>query len=94
MRILAIVSLVFLIIQYALALLTAISEQGKTPVLQWGVGMKKGKDGTDIPVGKKIVTAEMRELSETEKRKMFAWFALSSIPAIVFEIVYLIKDQL
>jgi hypothetical protein len=94
MKILAIVALIALAIQYALALLHAIADPNKTPVLEWGVGMKKSKNGEDISIGKKIVTAEMREMTDIEKRRQFMWFALSSIPAILFLLIFLIKEIL
>lgn len=94
MKVLAIIALIGLSIQYILALLHAVADPDKTPVLQWGVEAKKGKKGEEVVVGKKVVTAEMRDMTPIEKRKQFMWFALSAIPAILFLIVYLIKEIL
>jgi hypothetical protein len=95
-EIFAIVSFVLLAGQYVLALLTSSTDQSKTPVVDWdfsGIRRKKSKDGevTEESVGRKVVTLDFRELTETEKRRRFMWFALTSLPAMLFLLIYLLQ---
>ena len=96
MQTFAIVALIALIVQYVLALLSIVEDQKKTPVLKWfWTEKKKGKKAADEDLaemtGMKIVTTEMREMTDIEKRRRFLWFAISSVPAILFLLFYLLK---
>lgn len=93
MILLAAIAFGALVIQFVLALLSAVGDQNHTPVITWLPVVKKKKDGEEI-THRRIVSLERRELSEPEKRKRFMWFALSPAPAILFITVYLILQFL
>lgn len=78
MIVLAIAALVSSLYVFALGLINTAIDPNKTPTF-----MKVAETKRTIAVG-------MREMTETEKRRRFLWFALAAFPNVLFVIVYLL----